>query len=99
MNYIQQIARDIRSRVTNDLMPEQDTDELFLIYAMLVLTKGAQTTREDVHNAWSAWMSKSDPTHESIKPFNELDATAQCEDEPFQAAIVAVAEARPRQAS
>ncbi|WP_425547664.1 DUF7701 domain-containing protein [Brevibacterium daeguense] len=39
----------------------ESTESLFLMYAVLMRTKGAETTASDVHDAWSAWMSGVDP--------------------------------------
>lgn len=39
-----------------DALPDEDTSSLFRIYAVSLLAKGEEVTREDVHNAWIAWM-------------------------------------------
>lgn len=87
MTYIEQIARQIRAAVPADLLPDADTEGLFLIYAAVALIKGETTTRRDVHNAWAAWMALHDPSHESIRPFDDLDSDTQEEDDPFVVAI------------
>jgi hypothetical protein len=48
--------------------------------------------REDVHNAWVAWMLDKGETHESIVPFVELSAETQAEDSPFMVAVRTVAQ-------
>nr|MDT0525776.1 hypothetical protein [Streptomyces sp. DSM 41633] len=53
--------------------------------------KGLRVTTEDVHNAWVAWMSEIDPTHESLIPFAELDKPTAADDEPYVVAIKSVA--------
>lgn len=91
MNYIDQIAEAIRREVSPDKLPNENTTSLFRLYAVLALAKGTGVALEDVHNAWSAWMIGNDPSHESIKPFEELSPEVQREDEPYVDAIRAVA--------
>lgn len=87
MNYMVDIARRIRCEVPAELMPEGDTDSLFLAYAVLALAVGEKVRAKDVHDAWAAWMSQQDPAHESIEPFDSLDEETQAQDEPFAEAI------------
>ncbi len=87
MNYIVDMAQRIRRELSPELIPEGDTDSLFLIYAVLALALGAKVTARDVHDAWAAWMSQQNPAHESIRPFDELDEETQAQDEPFAEAI------------
>lgn len=91
MSYLDDIGRQIRQWVPPEFMPQEDTEPLFRLYAVLVLAKGPNVTLADVHNAWAAWMQERDPTHRSIKPFDELADETQASDEPFLAAIRAVA--------
>lgn len=86
-NYIERIAHRIRDRVPEHLIPEGETDSLFLIYAVLALAKGRSVTTRDVHNAWAAWMASRHPLHDAIRPFDELSDETQREDEPFVTAI------------
>ena len=58
---------------------------------MLLLAKGQEVTREDVHNAWVAWMLERGETHESMVPFAELSAETQAEDSPYMVAVRTVA--------
>jgi hypothetical protein len=87
MTYIEKLADAIRAAVPEASMPDGDVEGLFLIYAALALAKGSTVDRRDVHNAWAAWMAAREPTHESIKPFDELDGDAKQEDDPFVLAI------------
>ena len=91
VSYVSEIAERIRREVPSDILPDGDTDLLFLIYSVLALTVGEDVGPEHVHNAWAAWMSHQDPSHESIKPFDELDPATKQEDEPFANAIRRVA--------
>ena len=93
LNYIDETAAAIRRRVPTELLPDDDrVDDLFRLYAVLALTKGAETTAEDVHNAWSAWMTQLRKSHPSVRPFDELGPDTQKEDLPFVAAIRAASE-------
>jgi hypothetical protein len=86
------VAQQIRDRVpASDIPNEKNTNGLFRIYAVLLLAKGSLVSREDVHNAWVAWMLGLDPTHESLIPFSELDAATAADDEPYVAAIRSLA--------
>ncbi len=91
MSYVAEIAAQLRREVPPDVLPDGDTELLFLIYAVLALTVGERATSEHVHDAWAAWMTNKDPAHESIKPFAELDLETRHEDEPFVEAIRKVA--------
>jgi hypothetical protein len=61
------------------------------MYAVLVLAVGEEVEAANVHDAWAAWMSQSDPGHESIEPFDNLAQDVQAQDEPFAEAIKKVA--------
>ncbi len=91
LNYIDDIARRIKREVPSDILPKGDTDLLFRMYAVLALALGEKVEAENVHDAWSAWMSQSDPGHESIEPFDKLPEDVQAQDEPFAEAIRKVA--------
>jgi hypothetical protein len=91
MNYISEIAERIRREVPQEVLPEGDTDLLFLMYAVLALTVGQDVRAEDVHDTWSAWMTYRDPSHQSIKPFYQLDPQTKKADGPFVDAIKKVA--------
>ena len=91
MNYIDDIAERIKREVPPNLLPEEDTDLLFRMYAVLALVLGKKVEAANVHDAWSAWMSQSDPGHDSIQPFDELPEDVQAQDQPFAEAIRKVA--------
>lgn len=91
MNYVDDIAQRIKREVPPDLLPEGDTDPLFRMYAVLALALGEKVRAENVHDAWSAWMSQSDPGHESIRPFDKLPGDVQSQDEPYAEALRKVA--------
>lgn len=93
MTYLDELAREIQRRVPPDLLPDGDTATLFRLYALLARIKGQGVTTADVHDAWAVWMASSDPNHQSLKPFDELDAKTQAADEPYAAAIRAAAAA------
>lgn len=91
MTYIEEIAAAIYQRVhPNDSLPDEERG-LYLIYAVLALTVGKHVTRRHVHDAWSAWKATTEPQHDSIQPFEDLDADVQEEDQPFVRAIHDVA--------
>jgi hypothetical protein len=95
MNYVSEIAQRIRREVPHEVLPEGDTDLLFLMYAVLTLTVGDKVQAEDVHDTWSAWMTYRDPSHESIKPFTQLSSRMKKTDQPFVDAIKKVATRLP----
>lgn len=87
LSYVLEIAESLRSEVPQDILPEGDTDLLFLMYAVLVLTVGQDVRPKHVHDTWSAWMTYQDSSHESIKPFDQLSIGTREEDQPFVNAI------------
>lgn len=42
MNYVQEIAKAIRRKVPDELIPDSDADALFILYAVLCRTKGGR---------------------------------------------------------
>ena len=90
-SYIRKIANQIREKVDQSALPDRGLDELFDTYAVLALSKGTDVTNEDVHDAWSAWATKFDPTNTSLVPFDELSKRTQEEDSRFVGAIRSVA--------
>lgn len=94
MTYLETVAEEIRQAVPDDALPDDDTSGLFLIYAVLLLAKGADVTREDVHNAWVAWMMSKREQNDSMLPFDALPSDTQAEDSPFVVAIRTVARRR-----
>jgi hypothetical protein len=90
--YLDDIARQIADELDPNLLPDEDgVNRLLRSYAVLARAKGTAVTPEDIHDAWVAWMAETDPNHESLKPFSELDAGTRHEDDPFVAAVRAVA--------
>lgn len=91
MTYLDTLAHEIREATAPDALPDEDTSSLFRTYAVLLLAKGDEVTREDVHNAWVAWMLDKGERHESLVPFADLSAETQAEDSPFMVAVRTVA--------
>lgn len=94
VNYLERLASEIRESTPPSALPDGPTDRLFLLYAVIALAKGEETTRADVHNAWAAWMTGLDPSHDSIRPFETLPEEVRSEDDPFVNAIRAVSSRR-----
>src|SRR5438132_12371698 len=94
MTYIDYHADAIRRRIPLNLLPEGDTSSLFRLYAVLARAKGDRATLEDVHDAWSAWMSDQNPQHRSLKPLRELPTNIRDADRPYLEAIHKVARER-----
>jgi hypothetical protein len=94
MNYLQADAELIRNCLPKTTSVPDASEDLFLLYAVLMRVKGRATQAADVHDAWSAWMSRREPDHESIRPFDQLSPTVQAEDAPFLTAIRRAAEIR-----
>lgn len=91
--YIERDAELIKECLPQGVDAPEDSDDLFLMYAVLLRAKGTEAEASDVHDAWSAWMLRVDPDHESIRPFDELDLETRGEDGPF---LVAIREAASR---
>lgn len=94
MSYLDTDAELIRSCLPTGTGIPEDSDVLFVLYAVLMRAKGEGTQASDVHDAWSAWMSRSEPEHESIRPYDELSPSVQEEDAPFLTAIHSAARLR-----
>jgi len=94
MTYLEEFATAIRDAVPSDALPDENTTSLFPMYAVLLLAKGEEVSREDVHNAWVAWTISKGEDHESLVPFSELSPDTQSEDSPFVVAIRTVARTR-----
>lgn len=87
MNYVRKVAHEIRAKVPPNDLPDGDDHLLFDLYAVLALSAGESVRPEDVHNAWVVWMATRDPSHESLRPFQELDPETRAADKPFVDAI------------
>lgn len=81
MTYIDQVTTALAKE-----LPGQDP-ALLRLYALLALTKGRDTTLEDVHDAWALYRGTTNPDHPDLVPFNELDEATQELDRPFAEAI------------
>jgi hypothetical protein len=99
MTYIDEIAEEIYAYVQGneprlEVAPSMPEDErgLYLIYAVLALSKGEKVSGEDVHNAWAAWASIQGKDHPALQPYRTLTLAEQERDEPFRIAIAAVAQ-------
>jgi hypothetical protein len=96
MNYVEKIRRRLVIEIILRSGGEWDiaeTPTLLDSYALLVLTVGADVTREHVHDAWSLWSNSIGPEHRYLVPFAELPADVQAQDEMGRVAIVAVTRA------
>ncbi|RIR29878.1 hypothetical protein D2E28_06440 [Mycobacteroides abscessus] len=94
MSYLDADAELIRSCLPTGTGVPGDADDLFILYAVLMRAKGEATQASDVHDAWSAWMSRTEPDHESVRPYDQLAPSVQKEDAPFLIAIRGAARAR-----
>ncbi|WP_456299393.1 DUF7701 domain-containing protein [Micromonospora palythoicola] len=86
MDYLSSDAFLIRSQIDESHIPPNSND-LFLIYAVLLRAKGESVTAPDVHDAWVAWMRIQGVSHDSSIPFDDLDQETQNADSPFVMAI------------
>lgn len=86
-NYVQQVIRELAKR-----LPDCEMD-LIDLYALLALSRGADTTLKDVHDAWSLWRNTSKPDHQSLIPFDQLTPDVQELDRQYQLAIHEAAKA------
>lgn len=71
---------------------------LLRFYALLVMTKGTETTLENVHDAWSLWRVATRPDHRSLIPFDQLTTDIQELDRFYMDAIHRTAERLDREA-
>lgn len=87
MTYLDDLADLIRGFVPPDLIPDENTEKLFQLYALLGRSKGSQVQAPDVHDAWVLWMQDLNPHHKALRRFEELDADTKAADEPYVEAI------------
>lgn len=85
MNYVSKVVDRL-----NEEIPGNDP-ELINLYSLLVMTRGAYTTLEDVHDAWSVWRNNTKPDHKSLIPFDHLTEEVQELDRVYVHAIRKVA--------
>lgn len=86
-NYVQLVLDRLHAE-----SPGLDPD-LAQLYALLVMTKGVETTLEDVHEAWGLWRNTTNPAHRSLIPFSELTPEVQELDRVYVDAIHRTAKA------
>lgn len=91
MNYLLGTAAAIRDALPQTIGVPDNSQLLFLLYAVLCRAKGEDVTPSDVHDAWAAWMSTITPDHDAIVPFSQLPPQVAAEDAPFVDAIHDVA--------
>lgn len=91
VNYLENIANQIKEELSVELRPTTDADALYRSYALLALVAGQGVTLENVHDAWSSWRSATDRDHAAIRPFAELDMETKEKDRPYVEAIRKVA--------
>jgi hypothetical protein len=94
MDYVSELASAIRMHVDPAALPDEPVSDLLRTYAVLALALGDAVTEADVHDAWVSWMAGREPDHESLLPFEQLDADTARQDAPFVHAIREVARER-----
>lgn len=87
LNYLEEDAALIVENLPEGFEATAEAAPLFLIY----------TTLEDVHDAWAAWRTTTNPQHADLVPFGQLDAETRSLDRPFLYAIHAAAHIRNNQ--
>ena len=82
--YVLEVANAIRE-ATGD--HDARNDALYLVYAVLALTKGDAVTPSDVHDAWCALGAHDPSDADNMVPFRELPEAVKRRDDPFATAI------------
>jgi hypothetical protein len=90
MNYLDAVATQIEAELHPSLRPDEQATELYRLYALLALTRGNETSLQNVHDAWSVWMASRQPDHAALVPFSELRVDQQEQDRPYADAILRV---------
>jgi len=90
--YLNDIATRIRAHIPDDRMPDDNAEELLLLYAVLLRSKGTDVTESNIHDAWSAWMAGLDETHESLVTYEDLTPETREQDGVFAKAVRQVAQ-------
>ena len=92
MNYLDKIGAEIQRTADPDAVPPDEYLPLYRLYAVLLLAKGQDVTKADVHKAWAAWASDHEPESRNLLPFKELSLHVQQKDQVYVDAIHQVAE-------
>lgn len=92
--YLEDDAQLIRANLPANVAPPEDSDSLFVFYAVLMRALGERVTPSDVHDAWAAWIISSGKNHAALVPFELLDDQVQNEDFPYVEAIRRAAKKR-----
>lgn len=85
--YLDDLAKAIRKEIPERRLPKEGAEALLRSYAALLRAKGAAVTQSDVHDAWAAWMHERKPTHEDLRPYEQLSASTKEQDRVFAEAI------------
>src|SRR5690349_977457 len=85
--YLEDDALLIRTLMPDGATPPKGSKYLFILYALLLRTKGESVTLSDVHDAWASWMLLAHPEHSALVPFEQLPEDVQQEDLPYLDAI------------
>jgi len=93
-SYLSEDASLIFSFLPEGVLPPEDSDSLFILYAVLMRVKGVDVSASDVHDAWSAWMLINGKSHQALIPFDGLSAEIKREDDPYVTAIRDAARAK-----
>lgn len=92
MNYVEKVREQLKKRIEDYPEWGERKEELLDLYALLTITKGRETTMEDIHDAWSLWTNREDPTHQSLVPFIQLAPDIAAYDRPYMEAVHDVAD-------
>ena len=87
MIYLDALADQIFTFAHGGGEASSEDRQLYRLYAVLARAKGLETTAEDVHDCWSAWMAEEMPDHRSLRPFEQLSERVQQMDETYVYAI------------
>jgi hypothetical protein len=90
-NYAEAVRRALKDRIDDYDGWGPNAATLLDLYALLAMTKGKQTTMQDIHDAWSLWTNHNDSEHRSLVPFSLLTAEIAEYDRPYMAAVHEVA--------
>lgn len=90
-SYIEEVQEALHLRVDDYDQWGENPSRLLDLYALLVVTKGEQTTLEDIHDAWALHTSRINPEHRYLVPFNELPEDVAEYDRPYLEAVHEVA--------